>query len=84
MAQFPIPYPGRTTKIEVFQRVIERNQKQQEQNQGDKAFKALLPYRVFKPFRLESHDLLMGIAEVRPIDGFVNTLKPGIEDMETP
>ena len=85
MAQFPIPYshPGRTPKIEVFQSVIERNQKQQEQKQGDKASKALLPYRVFKPFRLESNDLLMCIAEVRPIYGFVNTLEPGIEDVET-
>ena len=83
MAQFPIPYPGRTTKIEVFQRVIERNQKQQEQNQGYKAFKRLSPYRVFQPFRLESNDLLVCVAEVRAIYAFVNTLEPGVEDVET-
>jgi [ribosomal protein S18]-alanine N-acetyltransferase len=85
VAQFPISYfhPRRTTKIEVSQRVIERNQEQQEQNQGDKAFKRLSPYRVFQPFCLESDDFLMCIAEVRDIYGFINTLKTGVEDVET-
>lgn len=85
MAQFPIPYshPGRAAKVQVFQRVIERNQKNQEQKQGDEAFKRLLPCRVFQSFCLESHHLLVCITKIRSINGFIDTLKPGVEDVET-
>jgi ribosomal-protein-alanine N-acetyltransferase len=72
----------RRTQIEVSQRIEERDQKQQEENECDDSEKGFSPPRIFERLDFERDDFLVRLAEIGGLQGFPDTLKSGIEDVE--
>ncbi|HLH30902.1 MAG TPA: N-acetyltransferase [Terriglobia bacterium] len=71
-------------QIQITQRVIQRNEKKQQQNRRHEPDEGFPPPGILEPFGLKGDNFLVGIAKIRRINGFVDTLKAGVEDVQAP
>src|SRR5262249_7177864 len=72
----------RRAEIKIAQRIDERNEKYDEQEQCDEAQKGFTPPGILQALGIEGQNLLVRFAKIRRVQRFIDTLKARVEDME--